>query len=728
MSTPLNVIFLWHMHQPYYKDPVKNEYLLPWTYLHGIKDYFDMPAIVEDTPGARAVFNLVPSLLEQLLDYATGKAIDPFLIKGSMNPADMTEADRVFLLENFFSANRQRMIEPNRRYLELLYMAGEGKPGSAKERARHFSNQDMLDLQVWFFLSWTGEAARRRFPEFRELLAKGSAFSSADRDLLFSTQRKLLSQIIPLYKKLHLSGQIELSVTPYFHPILPLLCDSNIARTAMPRATLPKERFRHPGDAKAQISLGIDYFKEVVGVTPDGIWPSEGSVSDEALALIAQCGISWAATDEDVLARSLSGGLGHHKEKLYRTWNFSTSAGDLGLFFRDHELSDLIGFTYSQWDAQRAVADFTGRLRQISRHLGDSHVVPVILDGENAWEYYPDNAYEFLSGIYRCIADAHDLRLVTCSEALKLKKPDAQLHHIHPGSWINANYSIWIGHPEKNLAWELLTRARQAVQQLYPQALEQLADDDKPLDPKAELIRKSLYAAEGSDWFWWYGDDHFSPHSSYFDYLFRRHLINLYNALAVEPPWELLEPIKKKSPAGLVRAPAAFIEPVINGQVSDYFEWLAAGLFDLTRQGSAMHSSDRMLQSFYWGYNHENFFCRIDGIQELTRLLKDSDILALHLITDKEYRLPMQITSQKGQLLTRETGNWVSTNHCCRWSILRNAEVSIPLNGLNLQPGNKLFISITLTRDSEELGRWPSDAPLILEYLGEELEANDWLI
>jgi len=209
MSAPLNIIFIWHMHQPYYKDPVKNEYLLPWTYLHAVKDYFDMPAIVEDTPGARAVFNLVPSLVEQLLDYAAGTAVDQFLIKGQMNPANMTEDDRVFLLENFFSANRQQMIEPHRRYLELLYMAGEGKPGSARERARHFSNQDLQDLQVCFFLAWTGEAARRRFPEFRELLAKGSNYTAEDRELLFATQARLLKQIIPLYKNCTSPGRLS---------------------------------------------------------------------------------------------------------------------------------------------------------------------------------------------------------------------------------------------------------------------------------------------------------------------------------------------------------------------------------------------------------------------------------------------------------------------------------------------------------------------------------------
>ncbi len=729
MPAPLDVVFIWHMHQPYYRDTVTGEYALPWTYLHAVKDYYDMPAIVEATPGARAVFNLVPSLVEQLVEYAAGAAVDPFLIKGRQDPATMDDDDKVFLLQNFFSANRQRMIEPHRRYLELLYMAGEGKAGSARERIRHFSDQDLRDLQVCFFLAWTGEAARRRFPEFQQLLEKGERYDEADKELLFATQHRLLNEILPLYRRLHEEGRIELALSPYFHPILPLLCDTQLAREAMPKVTLPKERFRHPEDAAAQIRRGLTYFQELLGITPRGMWPSEGSVSDEALTIIAQCGLSWVASDEEVLAKSLDGGLGHHQERLYRPWRFATGQGELGIFFRDHRLSDLIGFTYSQWEPGRAVLDFCGRLRQICHQLGsEGRVIPVILDGENAWEFYPDNGYHFLAGLYAAVAAAPELRLATCSEVLERSTFEGRLHRIHPGSWINANYGVWIGHPEENLAWDLLYQARQAVSDHHPEAARILNACGSDGDDAARMLCSSLYAAEGSDWFWWFGDDHFSPHSDRFDRLFRRHLANVYRLLQIDAPPALLEPIKKKSPAGLVREPAGFIEPEINGRVSDYFEWLAAGLFDLTRQGSAMHSSDRLLQGFYWGYSRDHLFFRIDGIQELTRLLKEMDILALHLITDREYRLPMQRSTTQGLLLVKEGGGWIPTNACCRWAIERTCEVALPLEPLGLQPKSKLFAAVTLTRDSEQIGRWPSDAPLMLRYEGPDLEANDWLI
>jgi len=729
MPIPLDVVIIWHMHQPYYKDPLKNEYALPWTYLHGIKDYFDMPAIVEDTPGAKAVFNLVPSLVEQILDYAAGTAVDPFLEKGKAVPGDLGDDDRIFLLENFFSANRQRMIEPSRRYLELLYMAGEGKPGSARDRVRHFSDQDLLDLQVLFFLAWTGEASRRRYPAFAELAAKGEDFTAADKELLFATQRELLQAIIPCYKRLHQEGRVELAVSPYYHPILPLLCDIRSAQTAMPRVTLPTAVFRHPEDARAQVRRGIDYFEQVFGFTPTGMWPSEGSVSNETLEIIADSGIGWIATDEDILVKSLEGGLGDHKERLYRPWRFVCRQGEIGAFFRDHQLSDLVGFTYSQWDASRAVADFCGRLHAIKgRSGGEGKVIPICLDGENAWEYYPNNAYDFLQGLYRGIAESPALNLTLCSDVLARSTFDGRLHGIHPGSWINANYGIWIGHPEENLAWDLLAATRDAAVAHNPAVAEALAGGSTAADAYVETICRSLYAAEGSDWFWWYGDDHFSPHSDRFDRLFRQHLMNVYRLLGIDTPRELLEAIKKKSPAGLIREPAGFIDPEINGKISDYFEWLAAGLYDLTRQGSAMHSSDRMLQSFYYGYNKSHLFFRIDGIQELSRMLREIDVLNLHLIYDREYRLPLQMRTDEGLLLVRENNAWVPTRGHCRWKIAKTCEVCIPLEAIKPAPKSKLFASVTLVRDNEEIGRWPTDAPLMIYYAGPEIELDNWLI
>jgi alpha-amylase/alpha-mannosidase (GH57 family) len=733
MVDPLYVSFLWHMHQPFYKDPVQGEYVLPWTYLHAVKDYYDMPAIVDATPGAKVVFNLVPSLLEQIRDYAQGTAVDPFLVRARQAPADMNEEERLFVLENFFSANRQRMIDPHKRYLELYCLAGAGGGGAVKDRLRLLGDQDLLDLQVWFYLSWTGESARRRFPEFRELVHKGKNYTAADKQLLLDTQRTLIGEIIPLYRRLHEEGKAELSVTPYFHPILPLLCDSRIAQVAMPKVTLPTQDFRHPEDARCQVAQGIASFEEFFGFTPRGLWPSEGALSDEVLAILADQGLSWVASDEWVLSKSLPRGLGRDREALYRPYSYQREGKDIALFFRDHGLSDLIGFTYSQWDAERAVLDFVGRLKEVRQHAHASRVVPVILDGENAWEYYQDNGLPFLTMLYRTLAETPGLVPATFSEVLELVPERRSLSHVHPGSWINANYGIWIGHPDENLGWDYLARARAAAVQHSPAVAALLSGAGGPSggaggDETARQVCKALYAAEGSDWFWWFGDDHFSPHSASFDLLFRRHLMNVYRLLGLTVPRELYEAIKKQSPAGFVRDPAALITPAITGVVTDYFEWLAAGLYDLTKQASAMHAAESLLQSFFYGYDRTYFYIRIDGVQSLEKTFRPGDCLSLHLIHASEYRLDMELGVNEGELLVKGATGWQPSGTQVQYGIARIAEARIPLATLSLRPGDKLFAYFTLTRSREEIGRWPVDAPLLLNYAGPDLDLETWLI
>jgi alpha-amylase/alpha-mannosidase (GH57 family) len=731
MYEPLYITFMWHMHQPYYKDPVLGEYALPWTYLHAIKDYYDMAAIVDETPGAKAVFNLVPSLLEQIEDYAAGRARDPFLSRGQMAPADMGEDDRLFILNNFFSANRLRMIEPNKRYLELLYLSGDGDNSRIAERLQQFRDQDLLDLQVWFFLAWTGEVARRHYPVLLELISKGKNFTAEDKMLLFDTHRSILQRIIPLYKRLHLSGKAELAVSPYYHPILPLLCDMKSAQVAMPRATLPYAGFKHPRDARNQVKEGVRYFTETFGFSPAGMWPSEGSVSDEALTIIADCGLHWAATDEGILARTLNGGLGPGREALYQPHIFRSDDKELNLFFRDHALSDLIGFSYSQWNPDRAVTDLIARLKDIRHHNPESRIVSVILDGENAWEYYPDNGYHFLSQLYQQIAITPGLELATFSEVLARAPANRVLTHVHPGSWINANYGVWVGHPEENQGWDYLELARQAAVDNSPLVAAMLSRQEAVSsadDETAQMICKSLYAAEGSDWFWWYGDDHFSPHSDRFDGLFRNHLMNVYRLLGLEIPRELYEPIKKKCVAGFIRDPAAMITPTLDGLITDYFEWLAAGLFDLTKQASAMHAAENQLQSFFYGFDRNAFYFRIDGVTWLGKILTANDRLVLHLIFDREYRLVMDLNKEAGPLETKDGAGWQALDVDCSWKIIRICEIRIPLEAIKTEQGSKIFCYITLSRADEEIGRWPTGAPMLLKYAGPEIELENWLI
>ncbi len=720
MSEPLYVSFLWHMHQPFYKDPVRGEYVLPWAYLHAVKDYYDMPAIVDATPGARVVFNLVPSLLEQILDYASGTAVDPYLTRMRMPPGELDEADRLFILENFFSANRQRMIEPYPRYRELYALAGEGAAGGAAARLSSFSDQDLLDLQVWFYLAWTGEAARRHFPVFRELIRKGRHFDAADKQLLLQTQRELIAKILPLYKRLHEEGKVELSVTPYFHPILPLLCDSRIAQVALPKANLPSIPYRYPEDARGQLAHGIASFEKLFGFRPNGIWPSEGSVSDEVLSIMAQTGLRWTASDEWVLAQTLPGGLGRDREALYHPYSFQQDGRDIGLFFRDQGLSDLIGFTYSQWETDKAVHDFVGRVKEVRQRDRQASVVPVILDGENAWEYYQENGLPFLSRLYAALARTPGVKPATFSEVLERVPERRVLGHVHPGSWINANYGVWIGQPEENLGWEYMAKARAAAVQGNPEVAS-LLSGGKSSDEAARRACMALYAAQGSDWFWWYGDDHFSPHSGSFDLLFRSHLMNVYQLLALQVPNELQQPIKKQLPPGFVRAPAAVMTPAITGAVTDFFEWLYAGLYDLTKQSSAMHAAESLLQSFFYGFDLDYFYFRIDGVQPLEKTLLEGDTLCLHLIHGMEFRVEMVLGEGERELKVKRDGKWHGCGSSSRYCVGRIAEARVPISALGVAAGDQVMSYLTFARGGLQLGRWPADAALVLSYAGPDL-------
>jgi len=730
MKKPLAVILMWHMHQPQYKDPVSSEYILPWTYLHAIKDYYDMAAIVDEVDGARAVFNFVPSLLEQLEDYAAGTAIDPFLIHGQMDPAQMGEKERLFVINNFFAANRQRLIETNRRYAELFQLAGVSPEEDSARLLRQFRDQDILDLQVCFFLAWTGEAARRRYPELQTLVAQGRNYTTEDKSLLFAIHRKILAEIIPLYTKLHAEGKIELTVTPYFHPILPLLCDTKSASVAMPRVHLPELHLRCPEDARSQLLTGTAYFEKVFGFKPSGCWPSEGSVSDQVLSIMAETGVTWAATDEGILSASI-GGLGIGRGALYQPYVFNNGGKDIALFFRDHTLSDLVGFTYSQWEERRAVDDFVGRLRHIASCQADASVVSVILDGENAWEYYPDNGYHFLKELYKALSATQEIHSATPGEIL-INSETRRIHHVHPGSWINSNYGIWIGHPEENRAWELIAKARDAAVRANSQVAELLAsgvsDFEAIQDKTAAGVCRDLFAAQGSDWFWWYGEDHFTSHGDQFDLLFRRHLMNIYRSLGLEIPAELYEAIKKKSPAGFIRPPAGFISPDITGHVGDYFEWLAAGLYDLSRQSSAMHAAGVSLRLFYYGFDRKSFYFRVDGDGELARFFQSQDSLILYLTLKAEYRVAIEAEIASAPLQIRIDGQWCETEISCRYALQKIFEIEVPLKPLNISIGDCLFVSLVHRRDNNDIGRWPTDAPMKLLYAGDELELDTWLI
>lgn len=599
------ICFVWHMHQPFYKDLVTGEYQLPWTRMHALKDYYGMVKLLEGFPKIHQTFNLVPSMLVQIEDYANGTAQDPFL-RCALKPAEqLTEAEQSFILKYFFQANTGHMIYRYPRYAEL-YERKLGAGGDEVKARRAFDTQAMRDLQVLSQLAWFDEEFLHHDSEVKALVSKKRGYSVEDQALMGRKQKEICGMVIPVYEEFASRGQIELSFTPYYHPILPLLCDTNIASVSHPGVALPR-RFAYPQDAEEQIRRSREYAKRKFGEAPPGMWPSEGSVSDQTLAVAADLGVKWMATDNGVLAATLGHSAG--VQETYRPYVWKQGGRQMQLIFRDHYLSDLIGFVYSRMEPEQAASHFIDRIRENCQPMldaGQDALVPVILDGENAWEHFHESGREFLRRVYSKIVADPRMSAVTVSEALSRLKP-AEIHRIHPGSWINANYDVWIGAEEDNQAWNLLLDARETYERLV-----KAGAGAKPGEADMALAFEELLIAEGSDWNWWYGPEHHSDNREEFDKLFRDHLAQVYRLLDITPPEALSRPILKLAEAAYHQLPAGFIHPKIDGEVSSYFEWLGAGIYRPDQRQGAMHGRQSVAQQLHYGSDGESVFIRLD--------------------------------------------------------------------------------------------------------------------
>jgi len=600
------LMLLWHMHQPYYKDLAEGRYAMPWTRLHALKDYFGMVAMLRDFPSVHMTFNLVPSLVAQLQDYAQDTALErPYEV--AFQRADkLSREDRQFLLQSAFQLNRQNLLNRYPRFRELWDKASATDAATA---ARFFSTHDLLDLQVLSQLAWFDEIYLAGDPQIGKLVKQERGYNEEDKTLLRQKEVEIFRKTLEEYKLASERGQVEVSTSPFYHPILPLVCDSNIASESRPGIRLPRHHFQHPEDARDQLRAAVRLHQQVFGAKPRGLWPSEGSVSDEVLRLAADEGFAWAATDEGVLGRSIrtnfsrrSDGTTEGGAELYRPHVFSSEGRSISMFFRDHQLSDLVGFVYSRMEPQAAAVDLHQRIKAAGRSTGGKPaVVSVILDGENAWEYYRGNGREFLKSFYARLATDSELKAVTATEALRVTEP-GRFTHVHPGSWINANYDVWIGAEEDNRAWDLLSEARD----FYAQNSGRASKAD------TELAQQELWIAEGSDWCWWYGPEHSTANDEEFDLLYRKHLSNLYKMLGGSPTDELAVPIKRPRATAFSVPPTALIQPRIDGMVSNYFEWLGSGLYLPDPRSGSMHGAARVWEALYYGFSQEALFLRLD--------------------------------------------------------------------------------------------------------------------
>jgi alpha-amylase/alpha-mannosidase (GH57 family) len=536
------------MHQPDYRDLATNEYVLPWTYLHAIKDYSDMAFHLEANPKARVTFNFVPILLEQLEDYTLQfkqkKIRDPLLaLLAERNLAGITSEQCKLIVESCFKSHHEKMLSPFPHYQRLyqLYKLVDHVNG---EELHYLNAQYKADLLVWYHLAWCGESLRQNNAVVQELMTKGVLFTLEDRQRLFKVVGETVTNLIPRYKALMERKQIEISTTPYYHPILPLLLDFNSALDAMPDAPLPENENYAGGRSRAaaHVVSANKFHTEHFGKLPRGMWPAEGGVSHAGLSLMAENGVEWAATGQSVLANSLNKSQLNAADKndyLYQPYRVTNGKNDILCFFRDDNLSDKIGFEYSGMFARDAVNDFMNTLEHIrqSNHSKNAKVVSVILDGENAWEYYPYNGFHFLKELYEALVNHPDIEMTTFSDIIDIYQSAEGksrgllapvLPEVAAGSWVYGTFSTWIGSKDKNLAWDLLCEAKKVYDKVVAQG---------KLKPKQlEACEHQLAICEGSDWFWWFGDYNSSDSVASFDLLYRRNLINLYTLLEQPVP------------------------------------------------------------------------------------------------------------------------------------------------------------------------------------------------
>ncbi|MBD1821619.1 glycoside hydrolase [Cyanobacteria bacterium FACHB-DQ100] len=621
MPHPLHVAFIWHQHQPLYKSrgdanyyaPSEGQYRLPWVRLHGTKDYLDLVLLLERYPKLHQTVNLVPSLMMQIEDYVAGTALDPYLTATVTPVEQFDRALKEFVIEHFFDANRHTLIAPHPRYVELYEQRQDRGRGWCLE---HWNALDFSDLLAWHNLAWI-DPLFWDDPEIAAWLEQGKGFTLSDRQRIIAKHREIMSRIIPQHRKMQEAGQLEVTTTPYTHPILPLLADTNSGRIAVPNMTLPESRFQYPADIERHLRKAWLMYEDRFGRSPRGLWPSEQSVSPEMLPYVAKQGFNWLCSDEAVLGWSLKHffhrdetGNVYDPEKLYRPYRLETPAGDLAIVFRDHRLSDLIGFTYSAMEPKRAVSDLVGHLEAIARSLKPNNdqpwLVTIALDGENCWEFYPQDGKPFLEMLYQTLSDHSEIKLVTVSEFIEQFPPTETIaaDQLHSGSWVDGSFTTWIGDPAKNRAWDLLTAARQTLAN-HPEATEEN-------NPEAW---EALYAAEGSDWFWWFGEGHSSNQDAMFDQLFREHLAALYRSLNEPVPENVRRPVEVHEARG-DSAPQGFIHPAIDGR-GDEQDWDKAGRLEVGGARGTMHQSSS-IQRLWYGVDHLNFYLRLDlqtGVQ-----------------------------------------------------------------------------------------------------------------
>jgi alpha-amylase/alpha-mannosidase (GH57 family) len=720
----MNVVILWHMHQPYYVNPLTKTAKMPWVRLHAAKGYLDMIDLVTAQPDLRVNFNFSPVLVRQILELVSGEVQDEWGNLSRKPASDLDEQDKRHLIENFFKINWDTLVRPVPRYAELLAKRGATYTLEKLDSiARTFSEADFRDLQTLYNLQWTGFSAARRFPAIKDLKAKARDFTEEDKLEVLDIHDRILRLVLGEYRAAAERGQIELTTTPYFHPIMPLVYDTNIARRCQPQSPLPSA-FSAPEDVQAHLRLAQDQHQRVFGQRARGLWPSEGAVAPEIVPLMVEAGFDYFCTDEGNLFKSLKHDPAWNNRpvdhlELFQGWRIHAGGTSIQALFRERPLSDFIGFDAARNETSQAVDHLIENLKNISQVAPAGHgVTSLILDGENAWEAFPDGGETFLTSFYRALIETPELEPRRIGDYFDQHPPQAETSHLHSGSWIRSDFDIWIGDPEENKAWEWLKETRHFL-------VERI--DKGGIDPaRAQEAWWEIYAAEGSDWFWWYGPDFTIDTDFLFDELFRLHLQNVYRILGVEPPAHLEVPICLANSDLGYSFPQRLLSPDLSGQTEHYFDWLGAGQLDLTRQATAMFQGDRIGKMLYFGFGTDAFFLRLD-------LSRPPEAIIVRVLLPHPARITFRQaqvnrietlfeTSPDGVQFTRVEVNDLRAH----WG--SSLIVSIPRHALGIEPGHEFAFFVQLLEGGLQRERYPERGAIELNAPGKDFESEQWFV
>jgi alpha-amylase/alpha-mannosidase (GH57 family) len=701
---PLHIAIVWHMHQPYYRDDRSGKFMLPWARLRGSKDYGRMTRLATRHPGLRITINFVPSLFEQLDAYANGEGQDPHRELCLRPAAELTADERRFLVALTRGTGfpyKVRLFAP---LLALLDRLRAGEPDAVADA---LSLDDLRDLQVWWLLAWIDPEDIAADPALLRLAERGRGFDEADKQVIDAAQIALLSQAIPLYREAVAAGKVEAMTSPAYHPILPLLIDPQSAHMATPGLPLPQRQMNRRDDAVEQIRVGLQSFARHVGMSPQGMWPSECAVSPDAAKLISASGLRWAISDEHVLERSIKQpvrGTAAASSLLYSPWRDSSG---LTLVFRDADLSNRIGFVYGGMPTDDAVDDLVWRLEYVhsQQPQDETWLVVLALDGENCWEHYEEDGDVFLDRLYARLTGNPRLRTTHVGSFLDAFGDTVRpLPQLWSGSWIDASFTTWIGDPQHTRAWELLCAARDALENAggahqHPAAY------------------REILIAEGSDWFWWFGQHHDSGIDAAWDALYRLHLRNVYELIDAPVPPEVDEPILSGGVAGRDRAPLRPISPR-PGQ-GDLAEWEAAGVALVGAALGTMHPPSSSVRAVRYGVDRSRLALRFGDEAprfdraEVVVWTGASDAAASRVVVarraDGEYE-----ASVVGGNGSRGGGGGVSLGEGPA------LEVTVPLGALSVGAGDSLRMRVVLDEDGRGRESVPASGALTLDVPASE--------